>query len=189
MLTVANFLLAVVVLAAAVSVVCVVLLVRESWPGARVSKPKTKYGYLVKKFEGLKLPLEILSSPYGWYIGTRKDGSPYTQESAELYSTAKAAERAFRTGQWTQRQLAIGGRAKKFAGLTLPVEIFSSRGGWYIGARLMQYRSRESVERGASPAAVRAAENAHHKQRQKKPSKLVSRSVLEGSGLLALGFR
>ena len=45
------------------------------------------------------------------------------------------------------------------------------------------------LERGASPAAVRAAENAHHKQRQKKPSKFVSRSVLEGSGLLALGFR
>ena len=31
------------------------------------------------------------------------------------------------------------------------------------------------LERGASPAAVRAAENAHHKQRQKKPSKFVSR--------------
>ena len=31
------------------------------------------------------------------------------------------------------------------------------------------------LERSASPAAVRAAENAHHKQRQKKPSKFVSR--------------
>ncbi len=31
------------------------------------------------------------------------------------------------------------------------------------------------LERGASPAAVRATENAHHKQRQKKPSQFVSR--------------
>jgi len=45
------------------------------------------------------------------------------------------------------------------------------------------------LERGASPAAVRAAENAHHKQRQKKPSEFASRAVLEGSGLLAPGFQ
>ena len=176
MMSLENLALTVMVLAALTALVCVVELAREAWTAARMSKPK--YGYLVKKFSGEKLPLEILSSPYGWYIGTRKDGSPYTQESAELYSTAKAAERAFRTGRWTQRQLAIGGRAKKVAGLTLPVEIFSSRGGWYIGARLMQYRSRESVERYSTLEAADQAFKTGQWTQRPGPSWRVRRRLL-----------
>jgi len=45
------------------------------------------------------------------------------------------------------------------------------------------------LERAASPPPVRAAENAHYEQRQKKPSEFASRAVLEASGLLAPGFQ
>jgi hypothetical protein len=154
MVSLENCVLTVIVLAALTALVCVVGLLREAWTSARMPKPKTKYGYLVKKITGLKLPLEILHMHNeGWYIGTR-DGSDYSQESVEVYATVKAAERALKTGQWTQRQLPIGRRAKKFAGISLRVEILGSQAGWYIGTRFLEYRSRESVERYSTTEAL-----------------------------------
>ena len=64
---------------------------------------KTEFGQLAKEFGGLTLPLEILRSQAGWYIGTRLRGAPYSRESAEYYSTGDEAERALNNGQWTQR--------------------------------------------------------------------------------------
>jgi hypothetical protein len=67
------------------------------------SSPKAEFGQLAKEFGGLTLPLEILRSQAGWYIGTRLKGAPYSRESAEYYATGDAAERALNARQWTQR--------------------------------------------------------------------------------------
>ncbi len=64
---------------------------------------KTEFGHLAKEFGGVTLPLEILRSQAGWYIGTRLKGVPYSRESAEYYATGDAAERALNTRGWTQR--------------------------------------------------------------------------------------
>jgi hypothetical protein len=64
---------------------------------------KNEFGQLAKEFGGLTLPLEILRSQAGWYIGTRLKGAPYSRESAEYYPTDDAAERALNTRRWTQR--------------------------------------------------------------------------------------
>ena len=67
------------------------------------STRKTEFGQLAKEFGGQTLPLEILRSQAGWYIGTRLNGVPYSRESAEYYATADTAELVLNTRQWTQR--------------------------------------------------------------------------------------
>lgn len=61
-------------------------------------------GFLAKKFEGIELPLQVLESKDGYYIGTfdLKEG-PISRESVEYFPTPDAAEEALRLGNWTQR--------------------------------------------------------------------------------------
>jgi hypothetical protein len=68
-----------------------------------LSTRKTEFGQLAKEFGDLTLPLEILRSQAGWYIGTRLKGAPYSRESAEYYATGDAAKGALNARQWTQR--------------------------------------------------------------------------------------
>ena len=67
MLTVANFLLAVVVFSRPASVVCVVEPAREAWTAARVPKRKAEFGRRAK-IMGVTLPLQLRLSKAGWYI-------------------------------------------------------------------------------------------------------------------------
>ena len=46
---------------------------------------------------GVKLVLEVLSSPAGWYIGTRCNCGPYSRES-RYYSSYNAAKFALEFG-------------------------------------------------------------------------------------------
>jgi hypothetical protein len=60
-------------------------------------------GYLAEHFGGMVLPLQVLKSAAGWYIGTWGDG-PFSRESVEYYATEDEAQDAVDSGTWTQRR-------------------------------------------------------------------------------------
>lgn len=62
-----------------------------------------QYGYLAEKYCDVKLPLEVLLSGAGYYIGTSEDGAPFSRESKEYFPTEEAATQALNEGNWTQR--------------------------------------------------------------------------------------
>ena len=61
------------------------------------------YGQLALEYCGKRLPLQILRSNAGFYIGTADDDGPVSRESAEYFSTREEAERAHTDAAWTQR--------------------------------------------------------------------------------------
>ena len=66
-------------------------------------KPAAPSGLLALKYVGERLPLQVLRSAAGYYIGTYDDG-PVSRESVEYFPTDEAARHALETGAWTQRQ-------------------------------------------------------------------------------------
>ncbi|MGE0371788.1 MAG: hypothetical protein AB7Q01_07860 [Gammaproteobacteria bacterium] len=66
-------------------------------------KPATPSGLLALTYVGKRLPLQVLRSAAGHYIGTFDDG-PVTRESVEYFPTVEAARHALETGAWTQRR-------------------------------------------------------------------------------------
>ncbi|ELN6260721.1 hypothetical protein RZW58_000968, partial [Salmonella enterica] len=52
----------------------------------------------------LSLPLKVLSSRFGFYIGTENEMGPVSRESVEYFTTAELAERALEQGSWSQRE-------------------------------------------------------------------------------------
>lgn len=66
-----------------------------------------EYGKLAKHFCDAKLPLRVLESNAGFYIGTFEDEGPNmgpcSRESVEYFPTEAAAIAALETGEWTQR--------------------------------------------------------------------------------------
>ncbi|MDX2265897.1 MAG: hypothetical protein NW215_13130 [Hyphomicrobiales bacterium] len=64
-------------------------------------------GELARTFGGMTLPLEVLQSPAGYYLGTRdEDGMPYSRESIEYWRTREQAEAALvdpSRSLWTQK--------------------------------------------------------------------------------------
>lgn len=68
-----------------------------------VSKPVTPAGLLALAYVGKSLPLQVLRSAAGHYIGTFDDG-PVSRESVEYFPTREAARHALETGAWTQLQ-------------------------------------------------------------------------------------
>jgi hypothetical protein len=63
----------------------------------------SKVGQLAKA-AGHRLPLEVLYSAAGFYIGTCLEGMPYSRESAEYFRRREAAETALANDTWTQRE-------------------------------------------------------------------------------------
>ena len=59
-------------------------------------------GHLAKAFGGVDLPLYVLPSSAGFYLGTFDEG-PYSRESVEYFPSQDAAEVALKNGTWTQR--------------------------------------------------------------------------------------
>ena len=55
---------------------------------------------------GFQLPLQVMQSAAGFYLGTSEFGMPFSRESVEYWPTAKDAENALRDGTWTQKQVA-----------------------------------------------------------------------------------
>ncbi|MEM8970602.1 MAG: hypothetical protein AAGD43_00870 [Pseudomonadota bacterium] len=64
----------------------------------------TQFGYLAYAYDEGLLPLQVLNSPGGWYIGTSSDiGEPISRESIEYWETQEQAQSAFDQKSWTQK--------------------------------------------------------------------------------------
>jgi hypothetical protein len=61
-------------------------------------------GYLAAQWCGQILPLSVLQSPSGYYIGTVEEGLPCTRESAEYWHKESEAVTALQSNKWTQRR-------------------------------------------------------------------------------------
>lgn len=61
-------------------------------------------GYLAKHHCDLDLPLEVLESQAGFYIGTCDREGPVSRESEEYFGTREAAAEALKNGTWKQRR-------------------------------------------------------------------------------------
>ena len=68
---------------------------------------------------GEALPIEVLGGDQGFYIGTRKDGLPFSRESAEYFATRAQAQQALATASWTQRECSYSGAAETLTLLTV----------------------------------------------------------------------
>jgi hypothetical protein len=64
----------------------------------------SRIGKIALRF-GEELSLEILETGEGFYIGTLKDGLPFSRESVEYYPTRARAEQALIRNTWTQRMV------------------------------------------------------------------------------------
>ncbi|EAR7391878.1 hypothetical protein LH785_001215 [Salmonella enterica] len=53
-------------------------------------------GLLAARFAGLSLPLKVLRSGAGYYIGTQNEEGPVSRESVEYFATHSQAERALK---------------------------------------------------------------------------------------------
>lgn len=62
-----------------------------------------QYGELAERYCHVKLPLQVLKSAAGYYLGTWDDEGPCSRESVEYWSMTLQAELALASGQWTQR--------------------------------------------------------------------------------------
>ena len=60
-------------------------------------------GVLAKAYCNRSLPLQILQSARGFYIGTCSDEGPCSRESVQYWPCQAQAEQALATGRWTQR--------------------------------------------------------------------------------------
>lgn len=65
---------------------------------------QTDAGQLAYCELGLILPVQVLRSAAGYYLGTLNEYDlPASRESVEYYNTQGQAERALASGNWTQR--------------------------------------------------------------------------------------
>ena len=62
-------------------------------------------GHLAMKYCNRSLPLQVLESAAGHYIGTFNEDGPISRESVEYFPTREAAELALAEGSWTQFHL------------------------------------------------------------------------------------
>ncbi|MAO61081.1 MULTISPECIES: hypothetical protein [Alloalcanivorax] len=68
-------------------------------------KQTEQAGYLAVTYCGLALPLRVMHSGAGYYIGTGSDElGPVSRESEEYFPNRGAAEAALKASNWTQKQ-------------------------------------------------------------------------------------
>ena len=72
-------------------------------PTTRQDQPVGPVGCLAKAICNLSLPLEVLQSARGFYLGTADQDGPCTRESVQYWSSEADAQEALATGMWTQR--------------------------------------------------------------------------------------
>lgn len=53
---------------------------------------------------GLDLPVQVLKSHEGYYLGTTENGRPFTRESACYYRSQTAATAALMARNWPQKK-------------------------------------------------------------------------------------
>ncbi|GKS97435.1 hypothetical protein [Acidovorax sp. SUPP2825] len=64
----------------------------------------TLHGHLAKEWCGKLLPLQVLQSQRGYYVGTAGEEGPVSRESNEYFRTDELARQALQDGNWTQKQ-------------------------------------------------------------------------------------
>ncbi|MEX0448117.1 hypothetical protein [Xenorhabdus sp. SGI246] len=64
----------------------------------------TPIGILALQYCHKQLPLMVLQTRAGFYIGTMDEGKPCSRESVEYFAYRELAEFALKQGCWTQRQ-------------------------------------------------------------------------------------
>lgn len=63
-----------------------------------------QFGKLAREFCDKHLPLTVLRSNAGFYIGTYDDEEgPCSRESVEYFPSEESATKALETGAWTQK--------------------------------------------------------------------------------------
>lgn len=67
-------------------------------------KRNTSFGQLALTYTGIHLPLKVLCSGAGYYIGTRDAEGPVSRES-EYFPSSAEAQRALDEGDWAQRPI------------------------------------------------------------------------------------
>ncbi len=60
-------------------------------------------GKLALQWCGKRLPLQVLCSARGHYIGTCDEDGPVSRESVEYFDSLQKAERALANNTWTQK--------------------------------------------------------------------------------------
>ncbi|MFG9255198.1 hypothetical protein ACEP22_23350 [Pseudomonas aeruginosa] len=63
-----------------------------------------QYGKLALAHLRLELPLQVLMSNAGFYIGTLDEEGPASRESVEYYPSRDLAQQALDNGTWTQQE-------------------------------------------------------------------------------------
>lgn len=63
---------------------------------------RASFGQLALFYTGKFLPLQVLHSAAGHYIGTRDSEGPVSRESCEYFRSQSAAERALQRSGWSQ---------------------------------------------------------------------------------------
>jgi hypothetical protein len=74
-----------------------------SEPSTSSSATAPRSGALTLAYTGKCLPLQVLRSAAGHYIGTQDDEGPVSRESVEYFPSHETAHRALATHAWTQR--------------------------------------------------------------------------------------
>lgn len=64
---------------------------------------QSQIGLLAKAVLGLHLPLRVLNSQNGAYIGTCTEDGPCSRESEEYWFDPQHAQHALENDDWTQR--------------------------------------------------------------------------------------
>lgn len=62
------------------------------------------FGLLAQEYCNIQLPLQVLKSNAGFYIGTADDAGPCSRESVEYFTTQAKAQQALDDGVWTQKE-------------------------------------------------------------------------------------
>lgn len=60
-------------------------------------------GKLANEYCNVLLPLRVLQSAAGFYLGTIGPDGPCSRESVEYFPTRERADAALASGDWTQR--------------------------------------------------------------------------------------
>lgn len=67
------------------------------------SHPQPRIGHLALFWVGKRLPLRVLRSAAGYYIGTTDEEGPVSRGSIEYFPSSEAAATALENGEWQQR--------------------------------------------------------------------------------------
>lgn len=67
-------------------------------------KDMHKYGFLAFSVTGKKLPLNVLQSAAGFYIGTFDEEGAVSRESNEYFRSFESCNYALQNGEWSQKE-------------------------------------------------------------------------------------